>query len=316
MDADPEDPCTVPEGTLLRDAGGASVQGGRAHQEDRYRILLPRDFPRTTGDQHAFFAVYDGHGSDKVSEHASQHVHGLLMRRPEFGVGKYEEAIEAAIEEEDNLLLEGYRQGIDAYAYSGATVALCVVNLTAGIFVCANLGDSHVILADHNVRSNLPVEIRRLTVSHKPSVPSERSRIEEAGGTVNEATRTPRIGALNMSRTLGDLEYKDPINKSNDESIFRMRRRTTLAPPEERGDIVSRKPHFTRVPLQSGHRYVLALTSDGVTDVADDYTIMQQIVQGYTDGLHAKEISHKVASLSADGKRSDNATLVTAFFES
>lgn len=119
-----------------------------------------------------------------------------------------------------------------------------------------------------------------------------------------------------MSRTLGDLEYKNPINRSNDDNIFRMRRGTTIAPPEERGDILTNEPHIRRVPLEQGHRYLLALTTDGVTDAADDDTIINRILEGFSDGLGANEVAKKVASMSADHPRSDNATLLTAFLES
>lgn len=119
-----------------------------------------------------------------------------------------------------------------------------------------------------------------------------------------------------MSRTIGDLEYKNPVNKTDDDQVFRMRRGTTVAPPEERGDILTNEPHIKKVPLEQGHRYVLAVTTDGVTDTADDDAIINRILQGFSDGMGANEIAEKVASMSADHPKSDNATLVTAFLES
>lgn len=119
-----------------------------------------------------------------------------------------------------------------------------------------------------------------------------------------------------MSRSLGDLEYKNPLNKSNDDTVFRMRKGTTTAPPEERGDMLTIEPHIEKVTLEPGHRYVLALTSDGMTDNTDDATIIDRILQGFADGLDATDIATRVASASADHTRSDNATLVTAFLES
>ena len=98
-------------------------------------------------------------GTDVVSEHASQHLHKLILKRPEFNEGRYEEAIRGALQDEDNLLLEGFRKGFTEYAHSGCTVTLCLLNLTAGTLISANVGDSHTILADHNVRGHEPAKI-------------------------------------------------------------------------------------------------------------------------------------------------------------
>ena len=64
--------------------------------------------------------------------------------------------------------------------------------------ICANAGDSRCVLS---------VDGRALEMSedHKPELPTEKARIERAGGFV-EDNRVK--GVLNLSRSLGDLEYK------------------------------------------------------------------------------------------------------------
>lgn len=180
---------------LLFDAGAGQVQGGRPFQEDRCTFVLPDQFPSQTNDKLTYFAVYDGHGSELVSDHASRNLHLLLAKRPEFDQGDYEAAIRGALIDEDAVLLETFNNLTTEPAVSGSTVALCFVNLTKGDLVVANLGDSHVILAERDNRTDHPSHIRRLSKSHKPDTPDEKARIEDAGGAVNTRRGTARLGA-------------------------------------------------------------------------------------------------------------------------
>ena len=63
---------------------------------------------------------------------------------------------------------------------------------------CANSGDSRSVLSSNG-------KAIELSVDHKPDLPTEKERIERAGGFV-EDNRVK--GVLNLSRSLGDLEYK------------------------------------------------------------------------------------------------------------
>jgi serine/threonine protein phosphatase PrpC len=83
----------------------------------------------------------------------------LLAKRPEFAQGDYEAAIRGALIDEDAVLLDTFNNLTTEPAVSGSTVALCFVNLTKGDLVVANLGDSHVILAERNHRTDHPSQI-------------------------------------------------------------------------------------------------------------------------------------------------------------
>jgi hypothetical protein len=65
----------------------------------------------------------------------------LLAKRPEFDQGDYEAAIRGALIDEDAVLLDTFN------------------NLTKGDLVVANLGDSHVILAERDNRTDHPSQI-------------------------------------------------------------------------------------------------------------------------------------------------------------
>ncbi|KAL2013159.1 hypothetical protein VTN00DRAFT_684 [Thermoascus crustaceus] len=302
---------------LLFDAGAGTAQGGRPFQEDRHTIILPDQFPAQTSDKLAFFAVYDGHGSELVAEHASKNLHTLLVKRPEFERGDYEGAIKGALEDEDSILLESFMKDNNTEpAVVGSTVALCFVNLTKGIMVVGNLGDSHIILAQRDASTEMPYNIQRLTRSHKPNLPSEKARIERAGGSVHNYTGTARLGTLNMSRALGDLQYKNPINTIDGEvNQSSKARRAVAASPEARGDFLSHEPHLSRVTLTSDKRYALVAMTDGVCDSTDDGTLVGHVMKKSMRGERAADIAQEIASLSASSTGSDNATCLVVFMD-
>jgi serine/threonine protein phosphatase PrpC len=87
--------------------------------------------------------------------------------------------------ESDNLAL-----------HTGCTA--CVALITDTEIYCANAGDSRCVLS-------VDGKAIEMSIDHKPEMASERARIEKAGGFVEEN----RVkGVLNLSRSLGDLEYK------------------------------------------------------------------------------------------------------------
>jgi protein phosphatase 1G len=80
--------------------------------------------------------------------------------------------------------------------YTGCTA--CVALITENEIYCANSGDSRCVLSNDG-------RAIELSIDHKPDLPTEKARIERAGGFVEEN----RVkGVLNLSRSLGDLEYK------------------------------------------------------------------------------------------------------------
>lgn len=94
-----------------------------------------------------------------VSEHASKKLHYLLTKRPEFHQGDYAAAIQGALADEDALLLESFKNDSTEPATSGSTAAVCLIDLTQGELVVSNLGDSHVILAERDPKTDRPYHI-------------------------------------------------------------------------------------------------------------------------------------------------------------
>ena len=76
-----------------------------------------------------------------------------------------------------------------------------VVLITKTEYICANAGDSRTVLG----RSSGSETCVPLSEDHKPDNEEEKARIEKAGGFVEENRVN---GSLNLSRSMGDFEYK------------------------------------------------------------------------------------------------------------
>lgn len=175
------------------------------------------------------------------------------------------------------------------------TTVVCALRLGGTLYV-AHAGDSRAVLC----RDSKAV---RLTQDHKPaSVPEERKRIESQGGRVAvEADRVlsnpegARPSRLNMSRALGDPDFKVPRR------------------------LVEAEPDVARVDLRPGSDQFLLLATDGVFDVLSDQEA-SDIVLGLTA---SGRLSNDSAEAAADavcrkaikaGSR-DNVTALVMLFE-
>ncbi|KAJ6131532.1 Protein phosphatase 2C [Penicillium sp. IBT 18751x] len=303
------------DAVLLFDAGAGQAQGDREFQEDRHVMIRPGRFPADTEDTLAYFAIYDGHGSDLVSEHATKNLHGLLARRPELKEGEYVQAIKGAMADEDALLMDDFKHDYAEPGLSGSTVAMCLINLTQGELICSNLGDSHVIFAERDPKTEMPYHIRRLTKAHKPDTPDEQARIKEAGGRVQVRGGVPRLGSLNMSRALGDLQYKKPVNTTQKEGWIPGAQRASSSSKHVHGDVLSNDPYTSRRTLRTGLRYLLVIVSDGVSDRTDDAGLIQHVMKLSMRGMRASEIAQAVASDAASHPRSDNASCIVIMID-
>jgi len=95
-----------------------------------------------------------------------------------------------------NYKNEDSKSDYNTDSYAGCTA--CVVLFADGELICANAGDSRCVLSTGGL-------VFEMSHDHKPDDEIEKTRIEKAGGYISDG----RInGNLNLSRALGDLEYK------------------------------------------------------------------------------------------------------------
>mmetsp|Transcript_64967 Transcript_64967/g.149063 ORF Transcript_64967/g.149063 Transcript_64967/m.149063 type:complete len:381 (+) Transcript_64967:31-1173(+) len=145
-------------------------------------------------------------------------------------------------------------------------VAMC---LTKSDIVVANCGDSRAVLCRGG-------RAKALTKDHKPNDPVERQRIQAAGGQVQSSNLGKRVqyrinGNLNLSRALGDLDFKkDPSLKRHEQ-------------------MVSGTPEITKEPLSQEDEFVL-MCCDGVWDVKTNQEAVDFCRQRLMKGMRIEKV--------------------------
>ncbi|OMJ96243.1 hypothetical protein SteCoe_206 [Stentor coeruleus] len=183
------------------------MQGWRNTMEDAKLVNLALD------DKTMIFGVFDGHGGKEVAEFVSRHFCAEIVTLRSFKEGNFEQALKDTFLRMDELIktTEGLKEVIriakdlpDNYPVQ-ADPSLLMAGCTAVVaLICrntlyvANAGDSRCVLN----REGRAIE---MSIDHKPDLPQERDRIIRAGGMVEDGRV---MGNLNLSRSIGDLEYK------------------------------------------------------------------------------------------------------------
>ena len=179
------------------------MQGWRTSMEDAKLVELAVD--RTT----ALAAVFDGHGGKDVSNYAARVFTRELRANRNFTTGNFPEALKETFLGIDELLrtpnvkvelARGSSDSNDGDYIINNSGCTAVVSLICGdtIYV-ANSGDSRCVLG-------VKGKALQMSFDHKPELPIETQRISRAGGYIVEGRV---MGNLNLSRSLGDLTYKD-----------------------------------------------------------------------------------------------------------
>jgi len=273
--------------------GVSRIIGGRKHQEDEYTCY--DGLSKQKGP--ALFAVFDGHGTDDYSACASETLYKKILGSSLFKEGKYREAIREGFAAEDKLLLECMK---NKRGGSTSTAAIVVGN---ELYI-GHLGDSRAVLAvqdkplTHNIRlsdHDLPVRAVRISRDHRPDDPDERKRIVEAGGVVAQGRIIGKDSAINMSRALGDFDFKLPVNGA-------------------RADFISSAPYVPEPIKLTPQCKFMVLGSDGLWDQVEERTVVYLIDNLWHQGMSPDAIADTVTGRLAGSNSYDNVTIIIVFF--
>ena len=245
------------------------MQGWRKRMEDSHIS----DLNRGTDNKSNLYGVFDGHGGKEVAQFVKKHFTQELINNPNYKKGDYKRALtetflrmdemmneksgkeELKLEakkakEEDDSMTQGAKnsqmemlrqimgdpkENGDVAQFTGCTACVCLIH--DGKMYFANAGDSRAVLSQKGIAYPMSFD-------HKPELETEVKRIEKAGGWVAEG----RVkGNLNLSRSLGDLEYKQ----------------NTKLPPEEQ--MITANPDIIVEDVSKDSDFII-IGCDGVWD--------------------------------------------------
>jgi len=220
--------------------------------EDAHFALSELDGPGWADT--AAFGVMDGHGGEQVARFCEQYL------PLEISKGSSKDlcgALTSAFHRMDEMLSgSAQRDGSTSPAsgsakfltanpdWVGCTANVCLIRADA--IVVANAGDSRSVLCRRG-------QAVPLSEDHKPNSPGERRRISKAGGSVEKQQVGTIVqyrvnGNLNLSRSIGDLEYKKNVD----------------LPPNEQ--MICSTPDVHTYPREEGDEFIV-IACDGVWDV-------------------------------------------------
>jgi serine/threonine protein phosphatase PrpC len=180
---------------------GCSMRGWRVTMEDTSHVDLHFD------EGTSLFCIFDGHGGDEVARFCESNFAKELKQNRNYALKNYKKALTETFLRMDDLMrtskgkdeLYKYKgNSPDRNVYSGCTALACLI--VKDVMFIANAGDCRALLFKSNG------VIFQLNKEHKPNDPEELARITRAGGVVLNG-RIAEI--LNLSRAIGDLEYKN-----------------------------------------------------------------------------------------------------------
>ena len=201
--------------------------GGRPYMEDT--VLINENFVNDI----KLYCVFDGHGGDFVAKYMMNKYSNILLEKIRENLGTIPDMMFQSIKE---VILQIPKDD----SMTCGTTYLIVLKYGELLFV-ANGGDCRAIINDD-------VNVKQITIDHKPNLKREYDRIYASGGfvTFNE-NDVPRVnGNLAISKSIGDFYLY---------------------------------PHVTWIPdifmtQISKNNHLLVIASDGLWDVMSNEDVM------------------------------------------
>jgi len=236
----------------------------------------------------------------EVAKYVEKYFCDELKKNPNFKSGAIEAALKENFMKMDIMLSspEGKKELFsikndnkeETLGFQGESFAGCTANVSLiykNTLYVANAGDSRSILATKGG------EIVRMSIDHKPDQDLEKQRIIKAGGFVTDG----RVNAnLNLSRAIGDLEYK----------------RNAALPPDQQ--LIIAFPDVQSRPVTKDDDFIL-MGCDGVWETLSEKEIVDFIYAKLKEKTPLKTIAEELLDkLIAPDTLSKNFLVLSFYF--
>lgn len=276
--------------------------------QDNFFIL--ENTPYGNNSQNNIYCVLDGHGEHGhiVSKRCTELLPQLLTSKncqlaPVQGGGiNYYYDYKRAFLGTQSDLNNNTHTIVDA-SCSGATCVLININLTDGVIITANAGDSRAVIASSKRNSQggqVSFIATALSYDHKPDRQDERKRILACNGRVGcRQMAVPNSNRVSVPNASGGSSIPSMISVPVGPCrVWYSYKGDTLGLAMSRsiGDCVVHQSGVSAEPelvvyklnngVSDGHGHVLTdefvvLATDGIWDVLDNNTVVQLIVQNF-----------------------------------
>jgi protein phosphatase 1L len=251
------------------------------------------------------FGVFDGHGGSVAAQLTAEQLPDVIKAQRKASPDMKTALTQSFLDMEKRL----YDHAAKELFKSGTTVTLVIIENNR--LWCANVGDSRSILC----RGGKPIVLTR---DHSPALPEEKTRIEAAGGTVSSLQTTNRgfraylsswtsssktsvmgisrvwPAGISVSRTLGDILYKDPA----------------YGAVQMKGLIIP-DPDIKELVIEPADEFLI-IASDGFWDVVTNENAIK-LVKKYLKVKDPKVIAQVLADDAFSYGSTDNITVIVVF---
>ncbi|XP_017634774.1 probable protein phosphatase 2C 49 isoform X1 [Gossypium arboreum] len=287
------DPCNI-ESTVLQfvpsiRSGSFADIGPRRYMEDEHiriddlssQLGSPFKFPKPS----AFYGVFDGHGGPEAAAYVRRHVLRLFFEDVNFPQScEVDDDFLAGVENSvrKSFLLADLALADDCTVNSSSGTTALTALIFGRLLMVANAGDCRAVLCRKG-------EAIDMSEDHRPIYPSERRRVEELGGFIDDGYLN---GVLSVSRALGDWDMKLPKGSSS----------PLIAEPEVRQVVLTEDDEF------------LIIGCDGIWDVMSSQHAVSLVRRGLRRHDDPEQCARDLVMEALRRNTFDNLTVIVICF--